>query len=64
MATFTFRCPTCATSTTVTTKDSGVILGSGPPLTARFDCASYGLTLNATTTPVPDVWPDRAPPQD
>jgi hypothetical protein len=49
----TFECPACQHPTDVELPKSGVVWGSGPPLTIRYDCAGCGLTLNATTsTPV------------
>ena len=64
MATFTYSCPSCEASTDVTTKDSGVVWGSGPPLTVRFECNGCGTVLNATTAKEPVVWPDRPPRMD
>lgn len=59
----TFDCPECRHSTDVELPRSGVVWGSGPPLTIRFDCAGCGRTLNATTSGQPIVWVDRPPVQ-
>jgi hypothetical protein len=56
----TFRCPECDTDTEVDIPQSGHMLGSGPPLCVRFDCAGCGITLNATTSGS-TIWPDRPP---
>ena len=37
----TFDCPACRHSTGVELPKSGVVWGSGPPLTIRFDCAGW-----------------------